>query len=270
VYARVHPSGFKSNYAWRLYTMHRAMEAGIDDVGIGALFGLADWRFEMMGLLAHATELERACGIGPHTISFPRLEPADHAPYVQETRWTVSDADIERIVTLIRLAVPYTGMILTARESAAMRRRLIPLGVTQTDASSRIGVGSYAEASGMQHGERQQFMLGDTRSLDEVVRELAGMGMITSFCTAGYRCGRTGECIMDLLRSGAEGKFCKLNAILTYREWLDDFASPATLAAAEPVIARELEEVRTTLPRVWPKFHEAYDRTARGERDLFF
>lgn len=270
VYARVHPSGFKSNYAWRLYTMHRAMEAGIDDVGIGALFGLADWRFELMGLLAHATELERACGIGPHTISFPRLEPADHAPYVQETRWTVSDADIERIVTLIRLAVPYTGMILTARESAAMRRRLIPLGVTQTDASSRIGVGSYAEASGMQHGERQQFMLGDTRSLDEVVRELAGMGMITSFCTAGYRCGRTGECIMDLLRSGAEGKFCKLNAILTYREWLDDFASPETLAAAEPVIASELEEVRTVSPRVWPKFHEAYERTVRGERDLFF
>jgi 2-iminoacetate synthase len=269
-YAHVHPAGFKANYAWRLYAMHRAMAAGIDDVGIGALFGLADWRFELMGLLAHAIELERIFNIGPHTISFPRMEPAGNAPYVQESRWAVSDADIEKIVVLIRLAVPYTGMILTARENAEMRRRLIPLGVTQTDASSRIGVGSYAETAGMQHDDRQQFLLGDTRSLDEVVRELATMGYITSFCTAGYRCGRTGQCIMDLLRSGAEGKFCKLNAVLTYREWLDDFASPGTLAAAGPVLAREIEEVRQKLPRAWPEFQASYERTARGERDLYF
>ncbi len=274
-YARVHPAGFKSNYPWRLYVMHRAMEAGIDDVGLGALFGLYDWRFELMGLLHHAIELERAMGIGPHTISFPRIEPAAEAPYVQDTQWKVSDADMERIVVLIRLAVPYTGMILTARENAEMRRRLLPLGVTQTDASSNIGVGGYRRASeavgdGLQHGERQQFYLGDTRSLDTLVRELAGMGHITSFCTAGYRCGRTGQCIMDLLRTGAEGKFCKLNAILTYREWLDDFASPETIAAGEPVIAKEIEEVRTRMPRVFPAFLESYTRTARGERDLYF
>lgn len=269
-YARVHPAGFKADYAWRLYTMHRALEAGIDDVGIGALFGLYDWRFEVMGLLRHAIELETALGIGPHTISFPRLEPAANAPYVQETRYAVSDEDIEKIVVLIRLAVPYTGMILTARENAEMRRRLIPLGVTQTDASSRIGIGAYAAASEAQRDDRQQFLLGDTRSLDEVVGELARMGYITSFCTAGYRCGRTGQCIMDLLRSGTEGKFCKLNAVLTFREWLDDFASPETKAVGEIVLARELEEIRARAPKGFPKFMEFYERTARGERDLYF
>ncbi|MCX7818480.1 MAG: [FeFe] hydrogenase H-cluster radical SAM maturase HydG [Kiritimatiellae bacterium] len=272
VYRRVHPSGFKANYAWRLYTMHRAMEAGIDDVGLGALFGLADWRFEVMGLLAHAIELERACGIGPHTISFPRLEPADNAPYVQETRWRVSDEELERAVVLIRLAVPYTGMILTAREGPAMRRRLIGLGVTQTDASSRIEVGGYAggRADRAQDPSRQQFELGDTRSLDDLVRELAQMGMITSFCTAGYRCGRTGQCIMDLLRSGAEGRFCKLNAIITYREWLDDFASDETRAVAEPLLQQEVEEVRRNMPRWFPALSAALERTAKGERDLYF
>jgi len=269
-YARVHPSGFKAHFPWRLYAMHRALEAGIDDVGIGALFGLYDWRFELMGLLAHARELERAFGLGPHTISFPRLEPAENAPYVQETRWAVSDADMEKIVVLIRLAVPYTGMILTARENAAMRRRLIRLGVTQTDASSRIGIGAYRDGEGGQREDGQQFLLGDTRCLDDVVRELAQMGYITSFCTAGYRCGRTGECIMDLLRSGQEGRFCKLNAVITFREWLDDFGSPATCAAGEPIIAREIGEIRAQMPKTFPAFQKVYERTAAGERDLYF
>jgi 2-iminoacetate synthase len=246
------------------------MEAGLDDVGIGALFGLYDWRFELMGLLAHARELERAFGLGPHTISFPRLEPAENAPYVQETRWAVSDADMEKIVVLIRLAVPYTGMILTARENAAMRRRLIRLGVTQTDASSRIGIGAYRDGEGGQREDGQQFLLGDTRCLDDVVRELAQMGYITSFCTAGYRCGRTGECIMDLLRSGQEGRFCKLNAVITFREWLDDFGSPATCAAGEPIIAREIGEIRAQMPKTFPAFQKVYERTAAGERDLYF
>lgn len=271
VYRHVHPSGYKANFAWRLYAMHRAMAAGVDDVGLGALFGLADWRFEVLGLLAHALELERVFGIGPHTISFPRLEPADNAPYVQATRWRVSDADLERIVVLLRLAVPYTGMILTARESAAMRRRLIKAGITQTDGSPCIEVGGYAAGrDGAQVADRQQFTLGDTRCLDELVRELAEMGLIVSFCTAGYRCGRTGQCIMDLLRSGAEGRYCKLNAILTYREWLDDFASEATRTAGERVIAREVEEVRVRMPGVFPAFERAYRRTAAGERDLYF
>ncbi len=270
-YARLHPSGFKSNYAWRLTCMHRALEAGVDDVGMGALFGLYDWRFELMGLLYHARELERTMGIGPHTISFPRLEPAEHAPYTQETRYAVSDEDIEKIVVLIRLAVPYTGMILTARENAAMRHALLPLGVTQTDASSKIGIGAYSDPGDReQDGDRQQFYLGDTRSLDTVVRELAQMGYITSFCTAGYRCGRTGQCIMDLLRSGQEGKFCKLNAVTTFREWLDDFATPETQAAGEGVIAKEIEEIRQKMPKIFPAFMKYYERTVAGERDLYF
>lgn len=269
-YARAHPAGtIKASYAWRLYAMHRAMEAGIDDVGIGALFGLHDWRFEVMGLLYHARELERAFGVGPHTISFPRIEPAESTPFVQDLEHRVDDDAMERAIVVLRLSVPYTGMILTARENAAMRRRLIPLGCTQTDASSRIGIGSYSDGYDRQEGDRQQFLLGDTRSLDEVVRELAEMGFITSFCTAGYRCGRTGRCIMELLRSGREGKFCKLNAVLTFREWLDDFASPETRTAGERILAKELEEIRAQNPPGFGAFMGFYERTARGERDLY-
>jgi 2-iminoacetate synthase len=270
-YRAVHPRGsIKSDYAWRLYAMHRAMEAGIDDVGIGALFGLYDWRFEVMGLLYHARELERAFGIGPHTISFPRIEPAEATPFVEGLNHRVDDEGMERAVVVIRLSVPYTGMILTARESPDMRRRLLPLGCTQTDASSRIGIGAYSDAYEEQEGDRQQFLLGDARSLDDVVRELAEMGWITSFCTAGYRCGRTGQCIMDLLRSGQEGKFCKLNAVITFREWLDDFASPETQAASERVLRREIEEIHSQNPKGFPAFMEFYERTSRGERDLYF
>lgn len=271
-YRDLHPTGtLKADYSWRLYVMHRAFEAGIDDFGIGALFGLYDWRFEVMGLLCHARELESSTGIGPHTISFPRLEPAENTPFTQESRYRVNDSDFRKAVTVIRLAVPYTGMILTARESSAMRRELLPLGVTQTDASSRIGVGAYGDgSSGKQQGSRQQFLLGDTRSLDELIRELAHAGYITSFCTAGYRCGRTGKSIMDLLRSGQEGKFCKLNAVITYREWLDDFASPETRLVGEELIQREIEEIRTLMPGAYGTFTEYYERTKSGERDLFF
>lgn len=269
-YSKVHPAGtLKGDYRWRLYCMHRALEAGIDDVGIGALFGLYDWKFEVMGLLYHSLELEEKFGIGPHTISFPRLEPAQDTPFAHSSTYRLTDEDIRKVVTVIRLAVPYTGMILTARENAAMRRSLIPLGVTQTDASSKIGLGAYNRAD-LQESDRQQFILGDTRSLDEVVRELAQMGHITSFCTAGYRCGRTGECIMDLLRTGAEGKFCKLNAVITYREWLDDFASPETKEIGEKIIQKEIEEVKVKVPKIWDTFLEYYNRTSGGERDLYF
>ncbi len=270
-YARLHPAGtIKSDFRWRLTAMHRAQEAGIDDNGIGALYGLADWRVELLGQQAHALEMERFCGIGPHTVSFPRLEPAVNTPFVEQPRWRVSDDDFERIVTLARLAVPYAGLIITARESPEMRRRLLPLGVTQMDAASNVGVGAYADGQEKQKGERQQFILGDPRGLDEVVREWAGLGCITSFCTAGYRCGRTGKCIMDLLRSGAEGKFCKLNAVLTFKEWLDDFATPETQAVGEALLQKELDETRRVQPQVWPAFWAHYQRTVAGERDLYF
>ena len=270
-YARLHPAGtIKGDFRWRLYAMHRAQEAGIDDNGIGALYGLSDWRFELLGQQAHALEMERFCGIGPHTLSFPRIEPAVNTPFVAHSPWRVSDADFERLVVLARLAVPYAGLIITARETPEMRRRLLPLGVTQMDAASNVGVGAYADGQEKQKGERQQFLLGDPRGLDECVREWAAAGCITSFCTAGYRCGRTGKCIMDLLRSGAEGKFCKLNAVLTFKEWLDDFATPETQAIGEALLQKELDEVRRTQPKAWPVFWANYQRTAAGERDLYF
>lgn len=270
-YERVHPQNtIKGDYLWRLYAMHRSIEAGCDDVGIGALFGLYDWKFEVMGLLYHAIELEEKFGIGPHTISFPRLEPADKTPFTQNPEFAVGDRDFRKLVTVIRLAVPYTGMILTARENAEIRRQILPLGCTQTDASSRIGIGSYSDAALSQQGDKQQFMLGDIRSLDTVVRELAEAGYITSFCTAGYRCGRTGKRIMGLLRSGKEGQFCKLNAVITFREWLDDFASPETIAVGEKVIAREIEEIRQKMPHAFPQLIDFYEKTKAGQRDIYF
>ncbi len=183
----------------------------------------------------------------------------------------MDDEAFKRLVTVIRLAVPYTGMILTARENAQLRREILPLGCTQTDASTRIGIGAYADQfDGSQRGEIQQFLLGDTRSLDDVVRELAEAGSITSFCTAGYRCGRTGQKIMKLLRSGKEGQFCKLNAVITFREWLDDFASPATIAAGEKVIAKEIAQIKEKMPEVFETFMDYYEKTRTGERDLYF
>ncbi|MDD4956363.1 MAG: [FeFe] hydrogenase H-cluster radical SAM maturase HydG [Candidatus Omnitrophica bacterium] len=270
-YSRVHPRGtIKADYAWRLYAAHRAMEAGLDDVGLGALFGLYDWKFEVMGLLYHSRELENTFGVGPHTISFPRIEEADASPITRKVPYAVSDDDFMRLVTVLRLSVPHTGMILTARENAGIRRKIIPLGCTQTDASTRIGVGGYGAKEEGQDMSDQQFTLGDTRSLDEVVRELADMGYITSFCTAGYRCGRTGGCIMELLKSGQEGRFCKLNAVLTFREWLDDFASEGTRAAGEKIIRKELDEIASRMPETVPILTEYYKRVENGERDIYF
>ncbi len=270
-YRTMHPADtLKGDYQWRLYCMHRAMEAGIEDVGIGALFGLYKWKFEVMGLLCHAIELERTFGIGPHTISFPRIEPAQNTPLTAALPHPPADDEFRRAITVLRLAVPYTGMILTARESADMRNNLVPLGITQMDASSKVGLGAYSDAKPQQQPDRQQFILGDTRSLDELIGYLANRGCITSFCTAGYRCGRTGKCIMDLLRSGQEGKFCKLNAVITFREWLDDFASEPTKAAGEVVIDKEIAEIRERNPMVYEAFMKNYGRTKAGERDLYF
>jgi 2-iminoacetate synthase len=274
-YRKVHPaSTIKGDFAWRLYSLHRAMEAGIDDVAIGALFGLYDWRFEVMGMLAHARELEKRFGIGPHTLSVPRLEPAANTPFTQQTGYKVSDADFKRLVAVLRLAIPYAGLIVTCRERPETIREVIAM-CTQRDASSRIGIGAYSERDPRQKEKRQQFILGDTRSLDEVVRELAAMGYITSFCTAGYRCGRTGDNIMSLLKSGKEGCFCKLNAVLTFQEWLLDFASEDTQQIGIAIIAREIKEIEKRIPRdfsrgIYDKFRQYYQRIRDGERDLCF
>ena len=272
-YRKLHGSRSpKSDYRWRLYCMHRALDAGIDDVGIGALFGLYDWKFEVMGLLSHVSELERGWnGIGAHTISFPRLEPASNAPIATSSPYMVSDEDFLKIITVLRLSVPYTGMICTARETAAIRDQAVRLGVTQMDASTRVGIGAYSESGPDQEENRQQFMLGDTRTVDELIGDLAAMGFITSFCTAGYRIGRTGDRIMKLLRTCKEGHFCKLNAVLTFREWLDDFGGEETRQAGEALIRRELSEAlaHTVNNAERERFLDFYQRTESGVRDLY-
>lgn len=273
LYANLHPAGPKSDYRWRLYSLHRAMEAGIDDFAIGALFGLNDWRFEVMGLLYHTLDLERQFGIGPHTISFPRLNLASGSTISKNSNYKVSDDILKKLITILRLSVPYTGLILTAREKPELRDDIIKVGCTQMDASSKIGIGAYSQKTNLQEEEKQQFMLGDTRSLDEVIQKLASDGIITSFCTAGYRCGRTGDKIMDMLRDCKEGKFCKLNAVLTYKEYLDDYASPETKEIGEKVLLNEMEAIKNNPfyinSGLIEKVDEYYSRISSGERDLF-
>lgn len=264
-YQKVHRS-LKANYEWRVYSLHRAMEAGVDDVGIGALFGLADWKFDVMGLLAHTIDLEEHFGgVGPHTISFPRLQPAVNTPFAEQSPYLVDDDTFKKLVTVIRLSVPYTGMILTARESARIRNDVINVGCTQIDASSNIGIGTYSKEK--TDYSKQQFILGDTRSLDEAIRDMAAMGYITSFCTAGYRCGRTGDYFMGIAKKGNVNKLCMPNAILTFKEYLLDYASPETVKVGEPLIEKEFnalpnEKLKNTVK-------EMLDRIEAGERDLF-
>lgn len=274
LYEKLHPAGPKSNYLWRLYSLHRAFDAGIDDVAIGALFGLYNWRFEVMALMYHTIDLERQFGgIGPHTISFPRMTPAVGSDFSTQSKYLVNDDDFKKLVTVLRLSVPYTGLIVTARERPEVRKEAIKVGCTQMDASTRIDIGGYSERANEQNQDKQQFMLGDTRKLDDVIRELAQKGMITSFCTAGYRCGRTGDKIMCLLRDCTEGKFCKLNAVLTFREYLDDYASEETKLVGEQLISKEIEEIRS-MPfykqhNLIEKFDEYYERISNGERDIY-
>ena len=267
-YRRVHPRGIKSHYTWRLYALHRAQEAGVDDVAIGALFGLYDWRFEVLGLLYHAIDLEEKFGgVGPHTISFPRLEPAGGTPFATSSAYRVSDIDFKRLVAVLRVSVPYTGMIITARERAEVRMDVINVGCTQTDASSRIGIGSYSENYAEQEDDRQQFQLGDTRDLDSVIRELAEMGYLTSFCTAGYRCGRTGSYFMNIAKSGKVHEFCMPNAILTFKEYLMDYGSEETKRVGEALIEKRVSETRESIR---PALQERLSAIERGERDLRF
>ncbi len=273
-YAAVHPAGtVKGDFRWRLYALHRAMDAGIDDVAIGALFGLYEWKFEVMGMLFHALDLEQRFGLGPHTLSVPRIEPAVNTCF-EWLSHRVSDLEFKRLIAVLRLSIPYAGLIVTCREKPDLLREVMPM-CTQRDASSRIGIGAYSDEGGGQQESKQQFMLGDTRSLDEVIRELASAGCITSFCTAGYRCGRTGKNIMTLLRTGKEGCFCKLNAVLTFQEWLEDFGSPDTRRIGEQIIEKEMTEIRARTPGDFTPglvrtLEEYRARIKAGERDLCF
>ncbi|HKZ17914.1 MAG TPA: [FeFe] hydrogenase H-cluster radical SAM maturase HydG [Geobacteraceae bacterium] len=241
-YTRFHPQDTrKGNYLYRLDGLSRAFEAGCDDVGLGVLFGLYDWKFEVLSLVTHALYLQDRYNVGPHTISFPRLRPA--AGVDIDENLLVNDDDFKRIIAILRLAVPYTGLILTARENPEVRRECMSFGVSQIDAGSRIELGGYTEAGDAQVMEREQFSLGDVRSLDEVMKELMTDGYVPSFCTSCYRVGRTGEHFMEFSIPGFIKEFCTPNALLTLEEYLLDYGTPETRIIGEKLIGEELAKM---------------------------
>jgi 2-iminoacetate synthase len=267
-YSAVHPLHTrKGDYLYRLDGLSRAMESGCDDVGIGALFGLYDWRFEVLGLVSHALYLQKRYGVGPHTISFPRLRPACGVNV--SGLGYVSDRDFKRVVATLRLAVPYTGLILTAREKAELRREVMKFGVSQIDAGSRIEIGGYTEKGDSQIADREQFELGDTRSLDNVMRELLQDGYLPSFCTACYRLGRTGEHFMEFAIPGFIKRYCTPNALTTLTEYLTDYASPETRAAGEELVNLELGQFERDSMKA--ELENRLNRIKQTEdRDLYF
>jgi len=262
-YTACHPRGPKADFNWRVTAFDRAMAAGIDDVGMGVLFGLADWRFETLALMSHIAHLEKEFGVGCHTISVPRLEPAIGSTMATHPPMPVSDADFKKLVAILRLAVPYTGLIMSTRESAAMRRETYALGVSQISAGSRTNPGGYADA---EHFESSQFQLGDHRSLEEVVQDIAAMGYIPSFCTACYRVGRTGEDFMDLAKTGEIKAKCAPNAVGTFLEYLLDYAGPDTLVEGEQRIEAEIAMMAPDEQRAARRMAEM---VRAGKRDVF-
>ncbi|WP_028116365.1 [FeFe] hydrogenase H-cluster radical SAM maturase HydG [Ferrimonas senticii] len=265
-YQQVHKKGKKKDYLYRLYAMHRAMEAGIDDVGIGALFGLYDHRFDLLALLTHAQQLEQDWGCGPHTISFPRIEPAQGSDISENPPYAIDDDRFRLIVAVLRLAVPYTGLILSTRETPEMRRELINMGVSQISASSRTYPGAYVDSL-VEQVDKQQFSLGDHRTMDEVVQDLVdNLESVPSFCTGCYRKGRTGDHFMGLAKQQFIGKFCQPNALITFREYLNDFANEQTKAKGNALIERELAKMS---PARAKNVRGCLARTDAGERDIY-
>ncbi|MFZ5648693.1 MAG: [FeFe] hydrogenase H-cluster radical SAM maturase HydG [Bacillota bacterium] len=270
-YRKMHPQGPKSDYHYHLTAMHRAMEGGIDDVGFGVLYGLYDYKFEVLATLIHARHLEDSFGVGPHTISVPRLRPASGVS-VENFPYLVPDSDFKKLVAVLRLSVPYTGIILSTRERPAFRDELLSVGVSQISAGSCTGVGGYKEEYGGDASRSKvntaQFNVEDHRSPDEVVKSICASGYIPSFCTACYRRGRTGDRFMALAKSGEIGDICQPNAILTFKEYLIDYASPQTLEIAEGAIREHLLMIPSSPVR---KETEArLERIGKGERDLYF
>ncbi len=257
----------KGDYMWRLDGLNRAMEAGIDDVGIGALFGLADWRFDVLGLVTHAHYLQERFGVGPHTISFPRIQEA--AGVTVESRYQVNDADFAYLVAVLRLAVPYAGMILTAREPEHIRREVLEFGVSQIDGGTKIEMGGYTKEGKKQNKNNEQFILGDERSLDEIMKQLLEDGYLPSFCTACYRKGRTGEHFMEFAVPGFIKRYCTPNAMTTLQEYLEDYASDETREAGTERIEQELTDM--TNEKVKTKVQGYVERIRKeGDRDLLF
>lgn len=264
-YKELHPTGPKSDYNYHTEAMDRAMEAGIDDVGCGVLFGLDKYRYELVGIIMHAEHLEAKFGVGPHTISVPRVCPADGIDPAELN--AIPNEIFEKIVAVLRIAVPYTGMIVSTRESKETRQRVLDLGISQISGGSRTSVGGYVEEEPEEENSAQ-FDVTDRRTLDEVVNWLLGMGYIPSFCTACYREGRTGDRFMKLLKSGQIVNCCQPNALMTLKEYLEDYASDDTKKKGEQVIQEQLEEI--TNPVVKKKAKEYIDNIKGGKRDFRF
>lgn len=267
-YSKFHPAqDIKGNYMWRLNAMDRAFTAGIDDMGIGALFGLYKWKFEVLGLVTHANYLKNKFGVGPHTISFPRIQPATDLKI--DLPYKVSDDEFKRLVAILRLAVPYTGLIMTARESEAIRDEVIEYGVSQIDAGTKLEIGGYKNQHGSeQELKKEQFQIGDTRELDETMAWLLSRGFIPSFCTACYRMGRTGEHFMEFAIPGFIKRFCTPNAILTLAEYLEDYASDKTKEIGYNLIEKELEKMAESVQK--DKIIVNLEAIKTGKRDFRF
>lgn len=266
-YALYHKSGRKADFNNRLVSLDRALEAGLDDVGIGVLFGLADWRFDVMGLVRHTNHLEACYNVGPHTISFPRLQ--DASEFKMNPEIAVSDDEFTRIVAILRLAVPYTGMILTAREPVHIRKEVLQYGCSQIDAGTKIEMGAYAENEVKpQNLNQEQFLINDDRSLGEVIDELIEGDYLPSFCTACYRKGRTGEHFMEFSVPGFIKRFCTPNAILTLAEYIMDYASPVTAKKGWELIEKNIKTLSE--PKLEASLRMRLDRVKQGERDLYY
>jgi 2-iminoacetate synthase len=266
-YEKMHLSGPKSDYLYHLFAMHRAQAAGINDVGIGVLFGLYDYKFEVLALLFHALELEKQFGVGPHTISVPRIEPADNTPLTVKPPAPVSDHEFKKIVAILRLAVPYTGLILSTRESAKMRNEVIGLGISQISAGSSTVPGGYKKSlkKGSAGG---QFSISDNRTLAEVIKDISKLGYSPSFCTACYRLGRVGQDFMDMAKPGLIKNYCLPNSLLTFKEYLLDYGDAKAKKLGAAVIRKHLGDISNT--KVRARTIAKLKEVEKGKRDLCF
>ena len=264
-YEQLHPQGPKHNYNWHTEAMDRAMQGGIDDVGLGVLFGLSTYRYEFCGLLMHAEHLEAVFGVGPHTISVPRLRSADDIDPSQFSN-CVPDSVFAKIVALIRIAVPYTGMIVSTRESQTTREQVLKLGISQISGGSKTSVGGYAKPEA-ENERSEQFEVEDTRSLDEVINWLMRLGYVPSFCTACYRSGRTGDRFMELCKAKQIHNCCHPNALMTLEEFITDYASAETKAVGEKLIEQEL---KTFPPKLADAIRERLDKIRNNQGNDFY
>ncbi|MBI5180981.1 MAG: [FeFe] hydrogenase H-cluster radical SAM maturase HydG, partial [Nitrospirae bacterium] len=266
-YKEMHPTGPKGNYNYRLSALSRAMEAGIDDVGMGVLFGLYDYKFEVLALLCHARQLEKEYGVGPHTVSVPRIEPAAGAPISINPPHAVSDEDFMKLVAILRLAIPYTGIILSTRESTELRNRLFHIGASQISTNSRTYPGGYTAAD-EESASKGQFSIGDKRTTCEVIKHISNDGFAPSFCTACYRVGRTGHEFMEFAKPGEIQRFCLPNSILSFKEYLLDYGDEELRRTGDTLIRSQTASIEDTKLR--NATIKKLEEIEQGKRDLYF